>query len=283
MKKLLFIPFLIFAQEHLFSQDQNAIADEFNYKIIYKLTYQPDSTRIESRKGEPMVLYIGDNISKFSSEGKVVEDSLKKNYDYSNANSASFARLRAQIPETEFDYYIHKDIPQGKISYTQEIGMDNFKYIEDKNLFDWNILPATDSIFGFPVQKATTYFAGRNYTAWFTNEIPISEGPYKFNGLPGLIIKISDDRNHYVFELTQIQKLKSPIPVVFEEDGFLQTTKEKFLEIKKEYKKDPVGYMKRTVPGVKITYGSPEQKKKVERERKVKLEKENNPIELLLP
>lgn len=33
-------------------------------------------------------------------------------------------------------------------------------------------------------QKATCDFAGRKWIAWFTTEIPIQDGPYKFYGLP---------------------------------------------------------------------------------------------------
>ena len=52
------------------------------------------------------------------------------------------------------------------------------------------------------MQKAATSFAGRDWVEWLAPEIPISDGPYKFNGLPGLIVLLHDTRNHYRFALT---------------------------------------------------------------------------------
>lgn len=69
----------------------------------------------------------------------------------------------------------------------------------------WKILPQTKTINSFKVQKATTDYGGRKWTAWFSPDIPVQEGPYIFKGLPGLIIEISDEDNDYVFELSSIK------------------------------------------------------------------------------
>ncbi|MFZ1558862.1 MAG: GLPGLI family protein, partial [Saprospiraceae bacterium] len=53
--------------------------------------------------------------------------------------------------------------------------------------------------------KATTKYGGRKYLAWFTPEIPVMDGPYVFAGLPGLIVRIKDDQDFYIFEATEIQ------------------------------------------------------------------------------
>lgn len=47
----------------------------------------------------------------------------------------------------------------------------------------------TIQILNFKAQKATAKYGGRKWTAWFCQEIPIPNGPYKFGGLPGLIVK----------------------------------------------------------------------------------------------
>jgi GLPGLI family protein len=54
-----------------------------------------------------------------------------------------------------------------------------------------------EKIGNWEAQKATTEFGGRKWTAWFCEEIPLSDGPYKFKGLPGLIVKISDADNSH--------------------------------------------------------------------------------------
>ncbi|MGC3977437.1 MAG: GLPGLI family protein [Paludibacteraceae bacterium] len=63
--------------------------------------------------------------------------------------------------------------------------------------------------------------------AWFTPEIPIKEGPYKFSSLPGLILKISDDKNHYIFTCTGIRKPKSVVPIKFFKWEYKDITRER--------------------------------------------------------
>ena len=66
------------------------------------------------------------------------------------------------------------------------------------------------------LQKATTDFGGRKWTAWFTTEIPYSEGPYKFKGLPGLVVELSDSENNFQFELVKISKPENENPNIVE-------------------------------------------------------------------
>src|SRR5699024_1367735 len=63
-------------------------------------------------------------------------------------------------------------------------------------------------VMAYTVQKATTSFAGRDYEAWFTMEIPIPDVPYVFYGLPGLIVELYDTENHYHFTLQSLSKLE---------------------------------------------------------------------------
>jgi GLPGLI family protein len=65
----------------------------------------------------------------------------------------------------------------------------------------WNISSEKKKIDKFTAQKATTVFGGRTWEAWFTQEIPFPYGPYKFHGLPGLILEISDSKENYIFSL----------------------------------------------------------------------------------
>jgi GLPGLI family protein len=71
---------------------------------------------------------------------------------------------------------------------------NKFFYIAEKmSLFDWEMKDGEKEILNYKCNKATTTFRGRNYTAWFAAEIPVSDGPWKFTGLPGLILEVEDD------------------------------------------------------------------------------------------
>ena len=87
----------------------------------------------------------------------------------------------------------------------------NSYYTEPTPKQDWLIKNETMTIVGYGCQKATCIFRGRNYTAWCTVDIPISQGPWKFSGLPGLILKVEDDAKEYVFECVGIEQQKCPI------------------------------------------------------------------------
>ncbi|MGA9211116.1 GLPGLI family protein, partial [Kaistella sp.] len=65
-------------------------------------------------------------------------------------------------------------------------------------------------------------FGGRKWIAWFSKEIEISEGPYKFRGLPGMIFQIYDDKNNFEFTLVKSFKLKSTYKTPFIESFYGQ-------------------------------------------------------------
>ncbi|MCM1312971.1 MAG: GLPGLI family protein [Roseburia sp.] len=84
-------------------------------------------------------------------------------------------------------------------------------YVEPFPQQNWQIDTEKLNIGGYLCQKATCYFRGRSYTAWFAIDIPISYGPWKFRGLPGLIMKIYDDEKKFIFECVGIKQQDVPI------------------------------------------------------------------------
>ncbi|QCY71120.1 GLPGLI family protein [Antarcticibacterium flavum] len=215
---------------------QNSVTNAFKYKATYELTSQIDSTNPGSIERETMVLYIGDRISRFSSRDRLEGDEvLKKQQKDPNA----FTGNNQGSSKRSLGYYIYKGIPEGKLSFTQKIVLDNYQYVEDLKQFEWEILPETKEITGYKVQKATTRFAGRDYIAWFTPEIPISDGPYKFNGLPGLILEIQDTRGHYSFILENFEILKERALLEFDPRDYIQTSRKNFLRVLEKFNRDP--------------------------------------------
>ena len=77
----------------------------------------------------------------------------------------------------------------------------NYYYTEKIQYPNWHLIEEQQIINGLQCQKATCYFGGRNYTAWFTNEIPISTGPWKLHGLPGAIVRVYDSQEYFTYEL----------------------------------------------------------------------------------
>jgi len=83
-------------------------------------------------------------------------------------------------------------------------------------------------------QKATARVRGRDYTAWFCPDIPVSTGPWKLFGLPGLILEAYDDKGHvrFLFESLTIPDLtKQPIipPILVNKRNYKSMNEKEFV------------------------------------------------------
>lgn len=75
----------------------------------------------------------------------------------------------------------------------------------------WTLHSETKTILEHRCQKATCHWRGRDYVAWFAPDIPVKRGPWRFNGLPGLILKIYDTNHFYTFEAVSLKKVNEPM------------------------------------------------------------------------
>ncbi|MBP6023890.1 GLPGLI family protein [Ferruginibacter sp.] len=267
MKASLFIFLLTLAG---FSQAQKPEGLSYDILCTYRLDYQPDSTDVKSRKSEEMLLFLSKSHSLFKSKNMYLRDSASaKDETTNNFGSMSFA-LSVQ---TNFQYNIVKDTT-GKITTIDYVHRDRYEYIEPRQSFNWSVSEDTSTINGIKCQKAETNFSGRNWIAWFSMDIPSTDGPYKFNGLPGLIIKISDSSGYYTFLLTQYVNKK--ITVAFpKSQPPIKVTKLKFYTTLKYFNENR--YEIEQLRGVTFTSGQEQFKKRFEELAK----KNNNPIELI--
>jgi GLPGLI family protein len=99
-----------------------------------------------------------------------------------------------------FQYYYK---PKKNILYSRDLG---FQYVKDTTIdIPWDITEETKKIGKYEVQKATAHFRGRDYTAWFTQEIPVPYGPWKLVGLPGLILEAYDTNKEIYWYFKNIE------------------------------------------------------------------------------
>jgi len=76
---------------------------------------------------------------------------------------------------------------------------------EDWLAINWKIETTTKKIGKYTATKAAGSFRGRDYTAWFTYDIPVPFGPWKLHGLPGLILEAEDSEKMMRFYVTEIK------------------------------------------------------------------------------
>ena len=109
-----------------------------------------------------------------------------------------------------------------------------YRYNESWPSMPWKLSTETQTICGHQCQKATCHWRGRYYVAWFTSAIPLKSGPWKFGGLPGLIMKIYDTKHLYTWEAVAVEKGSFPI---YQLDGrkFKDSERKKVLKMQREW------------------------------------------------
>lgn len=162
------------------------------HRFYYDLEYKRDSTQTEPSKAV-MVLDINPDETKFYDNAFLEKEAENEKSGSQNTN---WTRL---IPVTR-----KKNSDKNTNYFMVEFQLYSYS-TEDP--IKWNLTNETKEYDKFKVQKATTNFGGRQWTAWFTKEIPFSEGPYKFRGLPGLVVQIQDSKDEYNFTLIKNEKL----------------------------------------------------------------------------
>lgn len=106
-----------------------------------------------------------------------------------------------------FNYF--QDLSKNML-YSRDIG---FMYVKEPiPQIKWKVHPETKRIGKFKVKKATADFRGRQYTAWYTTELPLPFGPWKLNGLPGLILEAYDTNREIYWYFKDYQEV-TPIPL----------------------------------------------------------------------
>lgn len=169
-----------------------------NKQFFYEYKFILDSTKKENVRTEMMVLNIQKEKYQFYSFERYTIDSTmlvdsKKGLMVMSPNKETVNEIITKYPNSN------------KIVYTTFLIWDKYRVKQDVQ-FDWKLTNEFSKILNYEVQKATTEYGGRKWTAWFTKEIPIPDGPYKFKNLPGLIVKIEDShKNHVRTERNQVK------------------------------------------------------------------------------
>ncbi|HYM92901.1 MAG TPA: GLPGLI family protein, partial [Chitinophagaceae bacterium] len=164
--------------------------------------------------------------------------------------------IPANFPKDKFgmEQNIFKFFQQNKVIITDELVGKKYFYEDSLNNFSWKILPDTITINSYLCQKATSYFRGRDYIAWFSEKIPIQNGPIKFGGLPGLIFEISDTKRKFVFTLLNIEKMLPNEIMEIKMSNATQISRKRIRELRKVLFEDPIGFM--NAQGGQITINS---------------------------
>ncbi len=235
------LPFQTFAQYFDFP---SKVLDSANLRITYTLSWKEDTNNLEHVRHEDMILLVGKETSTFLSKNFYQFWLIGRKAERDGRLDEFLDGTEIKNFRTRYSYTIYKNYPVGRITYTDKVMPTFLQYDEDLNTFKWQLTNLVDTIGDYVAHCAYTDYGGRHWVAWYTTDIPINDGPYKFRGLPGLIIRLYDDQEYYVFNMVSIEHSDEPLLIEYIDMGWVQTSRSNFLKAQENFKLDIINRAK---------------------------------------
>lgn len=216
------------------SYQQDTLKGEFMYNLKAKF-----DTRIDKYHEELFVLKVGEKRAFFASAVSLKGDSVMAKSGTITHNADGSITLGwktgVTIPKTNFNFTIIQT--NENVQYFDSAAMSLLTY-KQPVISNWELADETRIINTITCKKAKVKFKGRNWIAWYAPEIPLPYGPMKFSGLPGLIIKITDEKEDFDFELVNslsVSQLKGKFINIKKSryTGAIETTQAKLKQAQK--------------------------------------------------
>ncbi|MDR2281705.1 MAG: GLPGLI family protein [Sphingobacterium sp.] len=235
MKRILFFGLLLFGATKSYTQEKPLAKVHYNFKHIN------DTTQRDKFIKDEVVTYLGEGGSYYASySGTRMQEDMKKQMD-DPAFDGSLIILKRTSPISE-TYIIEP--AQQKMTEIVKVASDEFVLSGVYPEQDWEILEETKDIGGYSCQKATTDFKGRHYMVWFTTEIPLSAGPWKLHGLPGLILSAKDSTGEVEFEYAGFDKIEGETGIrIAPSEMAIASTASEVEKLQKAFRANPSAYM----------------------------------------
>ena len=206
--------------------------DKVNYRITYNGKMASDTTKVPYNYWESETrLDIGNKTTHFYDRSKQVKDSIM-------AEQYKIGIYEGKkLPKVVFSWELYKNYPSdGETSFLDKLASNNYLCIEKVEIPDWKIIPDSSSyIIGYKCQLAKASFKGRIWYAWYTEDIPLSEGPWKLYGLPGLVLRAYDQSKQYIFDAIGMASLNGSTHITFAQKKREKITQKELREAKDKF------------------------------------------------
>lgn len=211
----------------LFAQKQPIVIDSTFLKCEYATNYYTDTLLMDKGIWMPddFILQIGTRTTKYYSKvtdayewamsDPKAKEALNKEIEILLENSRKGVYIDKEPLARKIPLVIYTNYPQNKRTIHDAVFMDYYMFEDDNLPQQWTIIAdSIKSILDYECKKAVCSYRGRNFEAWFAIDLPINAGPWKFSGLPGLIMSVQDIKGQYTFEIKGLEKTKEPIEYI---------------------------------------------------------------------
>ena len=216
-----------------------------------RITYQIDYTYSSDLAPRHDVSYLdiqADGVSCFYSHYFVKSQEIQDSINRRGSVSLDMVSKAIAPYDDGQPNFVYKHIPaEGKLTFTT-YHVDWFKYSEPIPALQWKIEGKDSVIAGYHCQAATTSLRGRQWRAWFTLDIPVSDGPWKLCGLPGLILRATDEQGYFDFDCTGITSIEIP-PIELAKNSYVSCTPEEAFKMEQERRENPLAFLNRQFGG----------------------------------
>ncbi len=241
MNKLIVFALLIFAGITTLNARDFTTVDT----VRYRFTYAAVITTFTTMKDDDEIrVDVGDKhtycYSKIAEDNRHYRDSIDA-LDLPDDDDEVYSGNSR--PSSSFDYRILKNYPQKKKMIVEWETFKEFIYNDVVEKKQWILEKGDTTLLGYPCKKASCTYRGITWHVWYTLNIPIPEGPWKLDGLPGLIMSAEDAQGYYSFRCKGIQQ-KINQPMRFDFNNKIKTTPKKVNDLRKLQFTDFNAYLK---------------------------------------
>ena len=155
-------------------------------------------------------------------------------------------------PSKKVYTYVFTNLSEESLTFYGKFGEDLGKYTEPVDEMKWTVLEdSTSTVLGYECVMAESDYHGRHWRAWFTPEIPLSFGPWKLHGLPGLILK-AEANGGFSFVATGLENTSRAISPMYMEGDYSYVDRKKALESAEYYVNNMASIMNAEGQNVKV-------------------------------
>lgn len=259
MKKLIFTALFLtvtagYAQENAVQLNKSRFKtiDNSQFDCLYHYTIEGINSKDNEFKDTfNTILQVGATTAKFWDYGMFLADSTEY-IAKASAEQITEANNNLIKQVCYYDAEVFQNYPKNKITENGIVGVTYYTYNEPSADLKWTLHSDTLTLLKTLCNKATAEFGGREWTAWYAPSIPVSYGPWKLSGLPGLILRAEENSGMHTFEAISIRNTQLPI---YENLSIMRqkSKKEQYLKAKAIQELDPMNIPVEMIKDISIS------------------------------